>query len=165
MTKLVHVKGLAELQQALNQVPAKIEANILRAALRAGAKVVQEEVKAQVPVKSGTLRRGIKISTARRGGKVTAKVKATGKHAHIAPWLEYGTAAHRIVAKGKGLALFGGGFAKVVQHPGLPPRPFMRPALDARAAQAVLATGNAIKKRLATKHGLDTPDLELETDE
>ena len=160
----VRVKGLADLNKFLQQLPAKVEQSVLRGALRAGAKVVQEEVKAQVPVKSGTLRRGIKISTARRRGLVTAKVKATGKHAHIAPWLEYGTGAHRIVSRGKGL-LFGGMFAKSVEHPDIKPRPFMRPALDSRSGEALLAVGNAIKKRLATKHGLNTADINLELEE
>ena len=157
----VHIKGGAELNKFLQQLPAKMEANVLRSAMRAGANVIKDEAKANVPVASGLLRDGLKVSTSSRRGKVTAKVKATGKHAHIAPWLEYGTAAHRIVAKGKGM-YFGGKVVRSVEHPGISPRPFLRPALDSRAQQAVVAVGNAIKKRLATKHGLDTAHIEVE---
>ena len=89
------------------------------------------------------------------------KVKATGKHAHIAPWLEYGTAAHKITAKGKGM-FFGGLFVKGVQHPGSRPKPFMRPALDGRAQDAVSAAARYMKQRLATKHGLDTSGIEVD---
>jgi len=158
----VKIKGLAELQQFLNQLPAKMEANVLRTALRAGANVIRDEVKATVPVKTGTLRDGFKVSTNSRRGRVSAKVKATGKHAFIAPWLEYGVAAHKITSKkAKGL-FFGGLFAKSVEHPGIRPRPFMRPALDTRAQQALMAVGQKIKQRLQTKHGLDTSEVELE---
>ena len=113
---------------------------------------------------TGTLKAGLKISTNRRRGQVSAKVKATGKHAYIAPWLEYGTGAHRIVSRGKGL-LFGGMFAKSVEHQGIEPRRFMRTALDSRSGEALLAVGNAIKKRLATKHSLNTADINLELEE
>lgn len=160
----VRVKGLSDLNKFLQQLPAKVEANILRGALRAGAVVVREEMRATVPVDTGTLKAGLKISTNRRRGQVSAKVKATGKHAYIAPWLEYGTGAHRIVSRGKGL-LFGGMFAKSVEHQGIEPRRFMRTALDSRSGEALLAVGNAIKKRLATKHSLNTADINLELEE
>ena len=157
----VHIKGGAELNKFLQQLPVKIEQSVLRGALRAGANVVMAEAKANVPVESGQLRDGLKVSTSSRSGRVTAKVKATGKHAHIAPWLEYGTAAHKITAKGKGM-FFGGLFVKGVQHPGSRPKPFMRPALDGRAQDAVSAAARYMKQRLATKHGLDTSGIEVD---
>ena len=157
----VHIKGGAELNKFLQQLPVKIEQSVLRGALRAGANVVMAEAKANVPVESGQLRDGLKVSTSSRRGRVTAKVKATGKHAHIAPWLEYGTAAHKITAKGKGM-FFGGLFVKGVQHPGSRPKPFMRPALDGRAQEAVSAAARYMKQRLATKHGLDTSGIEVD---
>lgn len=159
----VRVKGLSELNAALQTLPAKIEANVLRSAMRAGANVIKDEARANVSVASGKLRAGLKVSTSSRRGKVTAKVKATGEHAHVAPWLEFGTAAHHIVSKGKGLNI-GGVVVRSVDHPGISPRPFLRPALDSKAQQAVVAVGNAIKKRLATKHGIDTADIEVEAE-
>mgnify|MGYP000753553713 FL=1 len=160
----VKVKGLADLNKFLQQLPAKVEQSVLRGALRAGANVVMAEAKANVPVDSGQLRDGLKVSTNSRRGRVTAKVKATGKHAHIAPWLEYGTAAHKITAKkGKGL-FFGGLFVKGVQHPGARPKPFLRPALDGRAQDAVVAAAQYMKRRLATKNGLDTSSVEIEAE-
>ena len=160
----VKVKGLADLNKFLQQLPAKVEQSVLRGALRAGANVVMAEAKANVPVDSGQLRDGLKVSTSSRRGRVTAKVKATGKHAFIAPWLEYGTAAHKITAKkGKGL-FFGGLFVKGVQHPGSRPKPFMRPALDGRAQDAVVAAAQYMKRRLATKNGMDTSSVEIEAE-
>ena len=41
----IRVKGLAELQDFLDKLPQKIETNIMRGALRAGAKPVLEAAK------------------------------------------------------------------------------------------------------------------------
>jgi HK97 gp10 family phage protein len=157
----VRVKGLSELNKFLQQLPAKVEANVLRGALRAGAKPILEQAKGGVPVDTGKLRDGLKISTRHRKGRVTAHVKAGGDHASIAHWIEYGVAAHQITAAKGGWLFFGNGFAKAVNHPGVQARPFMRPALDMRAPSAVIAAAEYMKKRLATKHGLDTADIEI----
>lgn len=160
--KETHVKGLAELQKFLDTLPAKIEQNIMRSALRAGANVVKDEAKSNVPVKSGLLRDGLKVSTRSRRGVVTASVKAGGKHAYLARWIEYGTAAHKIVPKKAKSLFFGGVFAEAVDHPGSSPKPFLRPALDTQSQAALVAVGNAIKKRL-TKQGLaGAGDVEIE---
>lgn len=156
-----HVKGLAELQAFLDQLPAKMEANIMRAALREGAKVVQAEVQASAPVRSGLLKAGIKISTSSRRGKVTASIKAKGKHGFLAPWIEFGTAAHFIKPKRAKSLFFAGLMRDGVDHPGTAPHPFMRPALDGKAGEALVAVGEAIKKRL-TKQGLDASGVDLE---
>lgn len=161
MSDLAHVKGLADLQAFLDQLPAKMEQNIMRAALRQGANVVREEAKTNVPVKSGLLRDGLKVSTSSRRGVVTAKVKAGGKHVFLARWIEFGTAAHLIKPKIAKSLFFFGQFSEGVAHPGAAPKPFMRPALDSQAQAALLAVGEAIKKRL-TKQGLDASGVELE---
>ena len=165
MSGLVHVKGLSEINKFLQELPAKVEKNILRGALRAGAKPVLEQAKANAPVKTGVLAKGLKISTSGKGGTVIAKVKAGGKHAFVAPWLEYGTAPHKITSKGGGWLFFGGLFAKSIDHPGLSPRPFMRPALDTQANAAVLTAANYMKNRLASKHGIDTADIQIGDEE
>lgn len=157
----VHVKGLAELQKFLDELPAKMETKIMRGAVRAGAMVLRDEAKANVPVLSGVLRDGIKVSTRSRRGVVTAVVKTTGKHAYVAKWMEYGVAAHSIASANGGSLFFGGYFHKSAQHPGVSPKPFMRPALDNAGAQAVVAAGQYIKARL-TKQGLDgAADVEV----
>lgn len=156
----VAVKGLAELQAFLDQLPKKMEANVMRGALRAGANVVKDAAKSNVPVHTGLLREGIKVSTRSRRGVVTASVKATGKHAYVAKWMEYGTAAHEIVAKKGGSLFLGGFFAHAVNHPGARPHPFMRPALDTQATAAVTAVGEYVKARL-DKNGFDVAEIEI----
>lgn len=158
------IKGLADLQKFLDQVPVKVETNIMRGALRAGMKPIAEVAKEKVAVASGLLRDGLKISTKREGGRVYALLRTTGKHSYLANWIEYGVAAHRIFAKNKRWMAFGGLFATGVQHPGIKPASFMRVALDTRNQEAVLAAAEYTKKRLATKHGLDTSEVIIEAE-
>lgn len=158
----VHVTGLKELQALLDTLPAKLEANILRGALRAGAKVIKEQAKENLSsngsVVSRALYMGLKIGATVKKGSVVASVKAKGRHAHIAHWLEYGVAAHG-VKKGATRSAGKGQDGKL--HPGFEEKPFLRPALDARADDAVVAAGNYIKKRLSTKAGLDTSGIDV----
>ncbi len=156
-----NIKGLDQLQALMNTLSVKIETNIMRSALRAGANVIRDEVRQSSPFKTGLLRKGIKVKTGSRRGVVTATIKAAGKHGYLASWIEYGTAAHVIKARrAKGLAI-NGELAAVVHHPGMPARPFMRPALDTRAQAALMAVGEAIKARL-TKEGLNGAGVDLE---
>jgi HK97 gp10 family phage protein len=158
-----HVKGLKELQALLNTLPAKMEANVMRSALRAGAKVVLEEAKQNVAVDQGILRDGLKISTGIKKGTVKAAIKAKGKHGHVAHWIEYGTKPHKITAE-DGALFFGNTLTNSVDHPGITPRPFMRPALDSQAGAALIAVGEQVKKRL-TKEGINTSDISIGDDE
>ena len=156
-----NVTGLRELKEILNTLPAKIERNIMRAAMRAGAKVLQQEIRSTISVASGLTKGGIKISTGTKNGVVTAKVKATGKHAHIAHFLEFGTAAHVIKSKTGTVLAFGGQIYRTVDHPGITPQPVFRPALDSKDAAAVVAVGEMVKKRL-TAQGINTADIEVD---
>ena len=133
----------------------------MRGALRAGMKPIMEAAKEKAPADTGELRNGLKITTRSRRGVVTASVKATGKHAYLAPFFEYGTKQHVITAREGQLVIEGVRVGSKVKHPGIVRRPFMRPALDENAERAVTAAGEYIKKRLATKHGLDTQDIQI----
>ena len=113
----IRVKGLADLNKFLQQLPAKMEQNVMRGALRAGANVIKDEAKRLVPVSepnsqnrrrygfyAGTLRDSIRVSARVKNGRVTASVYAGGKtksgaHVFYANWVEFGTAGHAIMAK------------------------------------------------------------------
>jgi HK97 gp10 family phage protein len=160
----VKINGLAELDKLLAELPDKLQRNVLRSALRAGAKVIEERAKEQLQddgsVLTGRLRDSIHASVRLRRGKPVATIKAggTGKgDAFYARWVEFGTAPHDIKPR-KHKSLFFAGLARdVVHHPGAKKHPFMRPALDTATAAATLAFALQVKKRL-TKQGLDTPD-------
>ncbi|HJW51465.1 MAG TPA: hypothetical protein VJ501_05590 [Burkholderiaceae bacterium] len=161
----VKINGLAELQQALDQVPAKIEKNVLRGGLLRGMRVILPEARRNINSISGLLANGLKISTGSRGGRVFSYMRARGKHGYVAKWVEFGTKAHRITAKDQGWLSLGGIFRKTVQHPGAKPKPFMRPALESKAGAAVIAAAEYMRNRLESKHGLDTSDLTFDREE
>lgn len=161
-----HIKGLDQLQKFLDQFPPKFERNCVRGGLRAGAvKELLPEAQANLmsagAVQTGELIAGLKVKTSARGGRVTASVVSTGKHAYIAKWIEYGVKAHDIVAKAGGWLSFLGIFARAVHHPGFAGRPFLRPALDHSGGAAVVVAGEYMKARLEAR-GLDTTDVTIE---
>lgn len=175
----VNIKGLAELQAALAQLPVKMENNILRGALRAGTKVVAKAAKDNVHSVSGALadsvRFGCKVD--RQGGKLVGFVRAGGRGkkgsakggknpAFYAHMVENGTAAHLIKARAPNRMLAIG--VAQVQHPGAKKKPFLRPAADAQGQAALEAIREYIRNRLATKHGIEVPapvDPDAEPDE
>jgi len=161
----VKIKGLSELNKFLQTMPVKMEANVIRAALRVGAKVIKEAAERNVPVSPpsrknaaqynayagalrDSLRYGARVNL--RKGKVIAYVRAGGKSkknpnpVFWAKWAEYGTKAHD---NGNWM------------HPGADPSPYMRPALNAESQHALLVIANFIKMRLDTTHGLDVKDI------
>lgn len=142
------ITGLAELHKALQELPAKIEGNIMRGAMRAGQKVILDAAKAKAPVKSGALRDSLRIKTRSKNGEVSATLVAGNKDAYYAHMVEFGTAQHFIKPK-KFKSLFFAGLAReVVDHPGARPAPFMRPAFDGSSQQALTAVGDYIATRL-----------------
>ena len=191
MATETHVKGLAELQKFLDQLAPKMEANVMRGALRAGMNVIKAAAQANVHSVSGKLAAGLKVGTRSSRGTVRARLRASGEHDYIAVMVEYGTRAHFIsvqesekpinlrasVRQGRlvrasmttinrNSLMIGSRFVgPTVYHPGARPRAFMRPALDSQAPSAVQQAAAYIRERLATKHGLDTSGVVLEGDE
>jgi HK97 gp10 family phage protein len=177
----IRIKGLSELQKQLSTIAPRLEANIIRGALRQGAKPIAEAARKNAPVGepsesakkrykvyAGALRDSIRVGARidRRNGQVVAYIRAGGRikkngaipfYAHF---LEYGVRPHRISGK----TTVNGNTVPAI-HPGISPRPYMRPALDAEAKNAVIAAGEYIKKRLATKEGLNTADIDIGIDD
>lgn len=144
----IEIKGGKELYDQLQQLPAQIERNVLRGALRAGALVIEEEAKLMVPVKSGKLRDSIRVSVRAAQGRVFATIRAGNAQAFYAHFVEFGTAAHEERPQGAKSLFFAGLNRTVVEHPGAQPKPFMRPALDARAQAAIDAVADYVRERL-----------------
>ena len=183
-TTTIKVTGLAELQALLDTLPDKLELNVMRGALRAGAKLIMQEAVANVPVGAtstgnadkyggyaGALRDSIHIGTKLSRPYVIARVVVGGKmkngadvwYAHIIEFT--GAVPHTISARGKAALSIGGLLFQSVHHPGMKAHPFLRPALDAKAQAAVIASAEYMKMRLAKKEGLDTADIVIEGDE
>jgi HK97 gp10 family phage protein len=169
MTKEVHITGLKELYALLQSVPLKLERNVMRGALRKGATIVRDAAKMNIPVSPpnqrnvdlyggymGALRDSLRVGTRSRRGVIRGYVRAGGKSkkskadTYYARWVEYGTSAHWIGNR---------------WHPGARPHPYLRPALDVNTRASVVAIGNYMKHRLATKHGLNTMDISIGDEE
>ena len=185
MNDTVNVKGLSDLQRFLDELTPKMEKNVMRGAMRAGARVVLPVAKSNISQVSGALAKSLKAGSNARGGTVTGYVRT---RLYYSKWVEYGTRPHiikvrpedrpsRMTRRGerafsirtinrmveRGSLVIGRNFVGAsVDHVGARPKPFLRPALDTQAGAAVVAVGNYIKDRLATKHGLDTSGIDIE---
>lgn len=153
-----NILGGAALDALLRTLPVKLETNIMRGALRAGAKVFLDEVKQNIPVREGVLRASARISTKKgKDGRVSASVKVGSAKAFYANMVEFGTRPHVILARPGGSMNVNGTEVRSVEHPGIAPHPFMRPAADAKFTAAVAAVQAKVRDRLA-KAGIDVPD-------
>jgi len=177
------IKGMKELSKFMQDLPLKIERNVMRSSMRAGAKVLMVKAKAKAPVGpanaenkklyggyAGALRDSIRIGTDAKFGKIRAYVRAGGKnkktgadvyYAHI---IEWGAKAHPIKASKGGFLRIGNFFAKAIWHPGIKARAFMRPTLDMYWRQAVEDTAKKMRATLEKKNGLTTPASKVEGD-
>jgi len=150
------ISGGRELDDLLKTLPVKMEKNIMRAAIRAGAAVMREEVRERVPRKSGALAKSVRITTKAKKGEITASVKAGNRTAFYAQMVEFGTRPHIIKAKAGGALDVSGNPFREVQHPGIRARPFMRPAAEAAFVKSIDAVKAKVRERL-TNAGINTP--------
>jgi len=134
-------KGLAELQRAMDELPQKLEKNLVRGAIRAAAKPIADDAKARVPVLqipdgrriAGALKRSIRARGVNyRGGRLTGGVTAGGSDksskkadTFYARFVEFGTAK-------------------------MAARPFLRPAIASRTPASIEAFAAYIRERLST---------------
>lgn len=158
------VHGMAELGKALEQLPVKLERNVMRGAMRAGAKVQLAKAQELVPEEHdgphpGELKKSLRIRTSSRRGVVRAIVTAGSKLVYWARWVELGTLAHFIRPKNRKSLFFAGLAREAIHHPGAKKKPFMRPALDGTAGGVLTAVGSYIRRRL-DKEGIDVPGPE-----
>ena len=157
----VPVQGLAELDALLKTLPSRVEANILRGAVRAGQKVVADKAKAEVPEDTGDLKRSIRVKTdfrAARRGYVRADVVAGNAAAWYAGLIEFGTApfysgpgttstrAPYVVkpTRREGARDSGG----VLREAGTHPQPYMGPAAELLDGPALNAFVAYVQRRL-----------------
>lgn len=182
------LKGGKEMLDFLNAFPARLQKGAVRSALTAAAKPVRDEARLNAPKETGKLAKSIKTSSPRvqDDGTVTVKVRLRGEHSFLGLFHEYGVAPHFISAgdagmsarkltqKGNREGINGdGGALKIgdryvsgaVLHPGFAPRPFMRPALDMKAQEAVQAFNDRLGTYLKDRTGFTAPAVMIEVEE
>lgn len=178
------IQGGAELDTFLQTLPGKMQKNVNRTGLRAGAAVLLPEVKQRIPVDQGDLRNSARITSRAKGATVSASVKVGNTKAWYAHLVEYGTKPHYIKVSdedrgpGRGIGRrgtagrretlasirtvnrrvlqIGANFVgPSVHHPGTKGQAFMRPAIDEKFPEVVAAVAAKIRERL-TKQGLNS---------
>lgn len=176
---MTRLKGGPELMAFLEAFPARLQKNALKSAMIAGARVVRDEARANVPRKSGKLAKSIKTSSPRAftGGAASVKVKLLGPHSFVGTFLEYGVSPHLIARTGAGQgkvaiqkAVDGKGVVStkamkigedfvsgIIMHPGIVARPFLRPALDRKQGEVIDAIGARLREYLKNKTGFTAP--------
>lgn len=159
------IKGLDTFLQFLTDSPAKMQDSV-HAGLFAGAQLIEAQAKANCPVGDpgsenarlygdyrGALRDSIRVVVTEKKGKVKATIQAggtaNGADIYYAHLIEFsGAAPHVIKGKGGGAVSFNGRTYTSIQHPGMAPKPFLRPALDANEVTAIGLIDQAVEAAL-----------------
>ncbi len=169
MATEVTVTGLDQLYRNLQEIPVNIEKNIMVGSLRAGLNVYKKRAQENCPVKTGDLKKSIRVSIRRKKytGRLNGYLRAGDKKAWYSHIIEFGSgsfyagtgtkslrAPYVIKPKERGGGLFFLGITREqVIHPGIHPKPFMRQALDAGLDEPLTAVADYIRARLAREAG------------
>jgi len=148
----VDVKGIKELTQNLRNLSGDMKLKGGELATRAGAAVINKAAKNNVPVKTGTLKRTLKIVKMSRKGEGTVRFYVTHvKKGRDDPWyahiVEFGgiKGAYRIRPKRKKAMASGGTiYGKDLMRRPAKAQPYMRKAFENNTQNAV----DAMAKRL-----------------
>jgi HK97 gp10 family phage protein len=179
MSRDMPVSGLKELDAFLSALPKNMQKAAYRQALTAAAAPIRDEAKLLAPKESGKMAKAIKTGSPRQNpdGTFSISIRLDGEHSFLGLFHEYGVRPHLIASTGKGegrvavrKAFEGNGtinagvmrigddfVSGIISHPGHSAHPFMRPALDAKADEAVQAFAAKIRSYLEGKTGFAAP--------
>ena len=147
-----NIKGAKEFDVMLRDLGPAVAKNAGASSLRAAGKVVLTRAKELVPVKTGALRDslGVRVSRADANvGSLRAVIGSTNQEYRLMHLIEFGTQAHSIRAnKANVLASGGTVFGKEVTVSGVTARPFLRPAMDEKAGEALRVMGESLGKAI-----------------
>ena len=143
------LEGFAEFDAMLKEMGPKLARQVAGNALRAGARVIRDEAKLRVPVKTGALKAAIKVRTSNPQDKRKRRVNVGvfGTEGPLAHLIEFGSDPHLIRPRRKKALVdkeTGEYFGVKVKHPGTPPQPFLRPAADVKAGEVLRVIGEAL---------------------
>jgi HK97 gp10 family phage protein len=167
------VNGIDQLSKSLQALGPELAKKALNDALKAGALPIAQEMQDRAPreddigprqKKDIHLADSITISVEKNpvGSAAEVYVGPSKSVTHKARWIELGVAVHAIALKmtrkmrkagikAKQVLTDGQGtfFGTHVNHPGFRPKPFMRPALDTRAKDAIEAARQSLVEGVA----------------
>lgn len=132
------IQGLERLKSVLKESPAIVREQMQKA-ISLSAILVQRKAREEAPVKTGTLRRGIKSKIVPFKGTIESKTK-------YGYWVHKGTDPY-IIRPVRKKALFWKGArhpVKRVSHPGIKANPFMKRGMDKSERQVQVIFQKAI---------------------
>lgn len=137
--------GAEGLLEGLDEIGKQVRRALSRAA-QAGARVIQEAANEDAPGR-------FIVTRVRKATQEMAEVGIGPDREHwYYTFFEYGATAHEIAGRGMlSLAWEAAGqwiFRRRVHHPGMPARPFLRPAFDENQERAVEATREALDQAI-----------------
>nr|WP_086491266.1 HK97-gp10 family putative phage morphogenesis protein [Novosphingobium panipatense] len=175
MSRNFPVKGLSDLDAFLSALPKRMQKQGIRQGLTAAAAPIRDEARARAPKKSGKMAKAIKTGSPRQNhdGTFSVSIRLVGEHAFLGSFFEWGVQAHLIARTGAGegrvavrKAAEGKGkistkpikigdrfISGIINHPGFAAHPFMRPALDAKADEAIQAFATKVRSFIEGKTG------------
>lgn len=159
MKSKVEMRGGKEFEELLSQLPPAVARRVSANALRAGGRIVRDDAKLRVPVKTGELKKALKVRTVRKTQSPnhrTVRVGVLGKEGPLAHLIEFGTSPHVIAPKRKKVLadpVTGQVFGVKVAHPGNPPQPYLRPAFDTKKGEVIKAIGKVLGEGIDKEAG------------
>lgn len=144
---VIKIEGVNEIARELHRRQMNVE-NGLEEILHAAAEVLQEASAANVRATSQSMADEMARETLeKKPGFVAVGVGPDKEHwyAHI---IEFGAKGHAVATKSKKALLFvTGALRPRTNHPGLPARPFLRPAFDTRQGEAQDVAAKKFKEK------------------
>lgn len=166
-TRDLPIRGVEETIAVLAALPEQMQKNALKRGMRAAAAVVRDEARFRAPRKTGGLAKRIKSGNARRETASTYSIRVRVDDFR-GIFFEYGVAPHFITSGDSNVSarkltqsarnaensagddsvlVINGQFVSgAVFHPGIAAKPFLRPALDIKADEAVRALAFVIEE-------------------
>ncbi len=143
------LRGLEGLKKQLRVLDAELRPTLLRSAMRASFKSVQEAAKQKVPADTGELREAIGIAYAKGSsdtsgavGLVVLSTSTRAKQARMAAAI-FGEAQSKRLPPSRRWHFIELGTARKAA------RPFLRPALDENAQRVINELGREVSKKVA----------------
>lgn len=136
MSNIIDERQIRDLIENLNSLPDKLEKNIVRTSIRAGAAIIRDAIKSNAPEDTGKLKKSITIKSIKgKKGQIIFKVR-TGV---LKKFKEAGTGAPRHA-----------NYAKQIEfgNSQMAAKPFIRPAFDEVESKVLDAVVDKIKMRL-----------------
>lgn len=116
----IKISGIPAIQKKFDALPSRMQKKLLRSAMTKAGRIVAAEAKARVPVKTGALRKSIKVAGLKGGRGAGLTARGGGKAAPIGKRVVAAMPYAQIIERGR---------------KGAKAQPYLRPALDAKELQ------------------------------